>query len=855
MTIHRTLNTAIRARSIPSAIMLIALALALFSLFPMPTARAAGVIYVRPDGIGSGTSWPKAFPSLYDAMALAVSGDEIWVAAGTYTPGTLRTDTFQLKDGVAIYGGFAGTETLREQRDWAANVVTLSGDLNGDDGANFANNADNSYHVVTGATGAILDGVTISGGNNADVNSNSCVATRCGGGMLNKASSPTLSNVIFSGNSATLGGGMYNDSSSPTLANVTFSDNSASYDGGGMYNWNSSSPTLTNVIFSGNSASYGGGMANAGGNVSSPTLTNVTFSGNSASYGGGIANGVNSSPVLTNVIISGNSATNGGGGMYGFSSTCSPVLTNVTISGNSATNGGGIFSWYGSSPALSNVTISGNSATNGGGVYNENSSNPQIRNSIIWGNNGNAIVDNSSTPVVSYSIVEGGYVGTGNIDAAPLFMPGNLRLQAASPAINAGINTGVAATDLAGNPRIVGGTVDMGAYEVQAPSVISVARAGASPTNAASVDFTVTFNMPVSGVDASDFTLTTTGGQSGATISTVSGSGTTWTVPVNSMNSATGTIQLNLVDNDTIVTLDTVPVSLGGNEDGSFSDGAVYDVDRVAPSVVLSSTVLNPTSASPIPVTVTFSEDVSGFAIGDIVAGNATVRNFAGSGASYTFDLTPAANGPVTADIAAGVATDAAGNSNSAASQFSRVYNPVAPITRIYLPLVMVPTPPLSLPDLVVEQISTAGGQLSVTIANQGAAAATDAFWVDLLIDPTRAPAQVNDTWDALGTRGLAWGVRAPLAPGARITLTVGDAFYRADYSNPGGPISVGTVLYAHVDAANSTSTYGGVRESHERDGGPYNNILGPVTATTAASLTTLAGAAPAAPAADLPPR
>ncbi|MBX0328149.1 hypothetical protein K2Z83_10710, partial [Oscillochloris sp. ZM17-4] len=286
------------------------------------------------------------------------------------------------------------------------------------------------------------------------------------------------------------------------------------------------------------------------------------------------------------------------------------------------------------------------------------------------------------------------------------------------------------------------------------------------------------------------------------------------------------------------------------------SQSVIIQVDQTAPTVSLTSAAPNPTNASPIPVTATFSEGVTGFTVDDIVAGNATVSNFVAVSATvYTFDLTPAADGAVTADIAAGVATDAAGNSNSAATQLSRTYSPVAPITRIYLSLVMVPTPPPALPDLVVAQISTAGGQLSVTIANQGAAATSEAFWVDLLIAPTRAPTQLNDTWDALGTRGLTWGVTAPLAPGARITLTVGDAYYRADYSNPGGPISAGTLLYAHVDSASSATTYGGVRETHERDGGPYNNILGPVPATTAVNLTTLAGAAPAAPAADLPPR
>src|SRR5262249_15352531 len=144
---------------------LLAFALALSGLFALPIqSYAAGtIVYVdaSASGTGDGSSWADAYPSLADALAGAASGTEIWVAKGTYKPtsGTDRNATFQLKNGVAVYGGFAGGETQRDGRDWQTNVATLSGDLNGDDGANFVNNGENSYHVVTGATGATLDGV------------------------------------------------------------------------------------------------------------------------------------------------------------------------------------------------------------------------------------------------------------------------------------------------------------------------------------------------------------------------------------------------------------------------------------------------------------------------------------------------------------------------------------------------------------------------------------------------------------------------------------------------------------------------------------------------------------------------
>ena len=256
--------------------------------------------------------------------------------------------------------------------------------------------------------------------------------------------------------------------SNPKLTNVTFSNNSST-DGGGIFSW-SSSPTLTNVVFSGNSASQnGGGMYNQSG---TSTLTDVTFSGNSAgNYGGGMLNS-NSSPTLTNVIFNANTAASG--------------------------SGGGMSNWNNSNPTLTNVTFSHNSGGNyGGGMHNSNSS-PTLTNVIMWGdtvNNGPEIYNESATPAISYSDIDGcgnsisgwntscGKDGGGNIDADPYFVDaagGNLRLQLTSPAIDAGNNVAVPSgvtTDLDGKPRFCdiptvpnkgNGTppiVDMGAYE------------------------------------------------------------------------------------------------------------------------------------------------------------------------------------------------------------------------------------------------------------------------------------------------------------------------------------------------------------------------------------------------------
>ena len=198
-------------------------------------------------GANNGTSWTDAYLSLQDALSASISGDQIWVAAGTYTPGpegSPRTVTFQLVAGVVVYGGFAGNETSLDQRNWNTNVTILSGDLNDDD-SGFTNNDENSYHVLTGTVGddaAILDGVTILGGNanGGDLNDS-------GGGMLNISGGDlTLANIAFSGNTAETGGGMYNYMSSPILINVTFDGNAAN-GGGGIYNYESC-PTLSGSL-------------------------------------------------------------------------------------------------------------------------------------------------------------------------------------------------------------------------------------------------------------------------------------------------------------------------------------------------------------------------------------------------------------------------------------------------------------------------------------------------------------------------------------------------------------------------------------------------------------------------------
>ncbi len=295
------------------------------------------VRYVKKSGTGDGSSWANAsgdIQAMIDGINDASENKVyvIMVESGTYKPGS----SYVMKNHVALVGGFISGSYDR------AGETRLDGNNNK---VLFNNNGNNLNRT------ALFYGVVITNGNST-----------YGGGMYNWSSSPTLINVIFSGNRANdNGGGMYNASSSPTLINVIFSGNTAG-NGGGMDS-TSSSPTLINVTFSGNTASQnGGGMRNI--NSSSPTLKNVTFSGNTAGYGGGMFNRF-SSPTLINVTFSGNRTDFTGGGMDNRSS--SPTLINATFSGNTVTSGvgGGIYHDGDGRPlTLINMILSGNNAGN-----------------------------------------------------------------------------------------------------------------------------------------------------------------------------------------------------------------------------------------------------------------------------------------------------------------------------------------------------------------------------------------------------------------------------------------------------------------------------------------------------------
>ncbi|HEX2996516.1 MAG TPA: hypothetical protein VHP14_16945 [Anaerolineales bacterium] len=342
----------------------------LLATLPGTYVQALGpVIYVnsKATGLNTGTSWRDAYTNLQVALTAVPKGAEIWVAAGTYKPTTVfdRSASFQLKNGVELYGGFAGNETSRSQRNPHENVTILSGDT-----GQVKNPNDNSYHVVvSGATTtatAILDGFTVAYGN---ANGGSLDSDVLGGGMYNRGN-PTLKSITFSNNHATNGGGGMYNLGNPTLNNVLFYMNTTLIYGGGMYNF-ASSPTLSRVTFRNNSApSGGGGMYNE---HSSPTLRNSTFNNNSGdSNGGGMYND-SSDPTLIDVTFSQNTTDGLGGGMFNVSSH--PTLTGGAFNSNSAFQGGGMANYSASDSSLTDTTFSGNIANYyGGGIYCTSSS-------------------------------------------------------------------------------------------------------------------------------------------------------------------------------------------------------------------------------------------------------------------------------------------------------------------------------------------------------------------------------------------------------------------------------------------------------------------------------------------------
>jgi len=470
----------------------------------LPSDWAGTRLYVDPQATGanSGVSWNDALSELDAALCLAECNaqvTEVWVAADTYKPGPAvfqaeQAATFDLVDGVALYGGFAGWESSLANRSPAINITTLSGDLNGDDGPDFTNYDDNCYHVITAdhcSDATILDGFTITGGN----------------ATLGDWSNTTA----FGGGMNLVGGGM--DTCDPTISNCTFIANDAKHGAGACLFY--ANPTLTDCYFKDNGriddyyGTLGGGMWVDG---SSPTLNRCTFEGNAGDFGGGIY--LRSPATLTDCKFLGNTVHSGGGAIHHF--YANSILTNCLFSGNASDGDGGALRYIayysgGLNPTLTNCTFSGNTTSWGQGraiacdSFNE-PGHYYLTNCILWDGGDEIHNDDASTFILTYTNIYGGWTGgDGNIDANPLFIDpdgpddiigtadDDLHVPSGSPVVDAGnndadtdaITAGVQPlpnTDLDGRARFAddpltedtgSGTapiVDMGAYEYQLPA-------------------------------------------------------------------------------------------------------------------------------------------------------------------------------------------------------------------------------------------------------------------------------------------------------------------------------------------------------------------------------------------------
>lgn len=396
-----------------------------------------GIVYVKENGAGnrSGDSWENAMSSIPSAMNVAIVNDAVvWVAAGTYYGDGTSENAFVMQEGVNVYGGFAGTEDADYDlnlRDFETNTSVLDGQ--------YTQRVLVQKDHFSANTAAVWDGFTIQ---NGQVQGN-------GAGAYIRAFG-TLSNCVVKNN---------------VIVNPNGQSNS--FFGAGVYAYgggNNSRSVINNCVIANNSFEnvsygYGSGLYTCYTDVRRTEISHNTSPG----YGGGVY--TNGYTDFSNCLIYGNTSAYYGGGVYISSSNVNFV--NCDIVSNTVTTNGYV----------------------GGGIYGSYSvNNITLTNSIVWGNKVVYSLNNIElySISVSYSAVEGGYSGEGNIllassndglDMSQNYVRftdpqnGNFQLHPTSDCINIGNNEFVTdSLDLYGNQRIFGLTVDMGCSEGQEES-------------------------------------------------------------------------------------------------------------------------------------------------------------------------------------------------------------------------------------------------------------------------------------------------------------------------------------------------------------------------------------------------
>ena len=387
------------------------------------------------------TNWVTAATNIQDAIDVANAGDFIVVSNGIYQIGGRTVNGYVLTNRVVINKAV----TVQSINGPASTVIA---GLPGTGGY-----PSSGYRCVYLTNGAALIGFTLTNGATSNSGTNT-VTELSGAAVWCESSDSVISNCVLTHSYAShCGGAAYQG----TLNNCVISNNTASLDGGGTYlaNVDNSIIVSNGVVakgFGGGGAAYGvssnclitGNSAPDGGGAYYSTLAECQISRNGASVGGGLY-----ACVANNSLIFGNVAHGDGGGAYNCSATnCTIVLNTATTLGE------------------------------GGGVYGGSLMNCVVYDNIAFGSfnfyfPSNVLMNYCCTTPFPTN-------GIGNITNEPIFVNFNgsdFHLQSNSPCINAGNNAYVTSTtDLDGNPRIVGGTVDIGAYEYQTPtSIISYA--------------------------------------------------------------------------------------------------------------------------------------------------------------------------------------------------------------------------------------------------------------------------------------------------------------------------------------------------------------------------------------------
>jgi pectin methylesterase-like acyl-CoA thioesterase len=380
-----------------------------------------GIIYVKQDGSGD-------FTTIQAAIDAAIDDHTIIVATGTYTGNGNRDCDFKAK-AITVRG---------ETGDPNDCVINCQGD---------PNNPHRGFKFISGeGANSVLEAVTITNGYGPKEDAHTGGVLRpAGGAIYCKESSPTIKNCIIINNSVcentdvfSNGGGICNSYGSPLISDCIISNNLAS-DGGGIYN-NYGSMLVINCTINDNTAKWGGGMYNY---YANPTLSYCLFSGNSAA-GGGMFNHYYAYPKLDNCVFTNNSDC----GIMTYTYTC-PTLVNCTLINNSVA---GL------------EVVAPFSGTNSRAI---------LKNCILWGNQLNQIIilrDSQATAeaIVSYSNIQGGWTGPGNINQNPSLV-NSYHLDTNSPCIDTGDPNYIAEanqTDIDGDPRVVFGQIDMGVDEV-----------------------------------------------------------------------------------------------------------------------------------------------------------------------------------------------------------------------------------------------------------------------------------------------------------------------------------------------------------------------------------------------------